>query len=246
MAKASQNANLTHALAEDLGIAIIKGKYPPESVFPENALRSTYRVSRTVLREAVKMLTAKGLIASRPRQGTRVLDEEHWNLLDPDVVRWLLKRKFSIDLLIEFTEIRYSIEPNAAARAARIASPSAKATIAAAIERMAAAERGDDDPLESDISFHVAVLRASGNRFYANLAQLTEAALRFSIRHTNEYKGVRVGNVEDHRRVANAILSGDSQEAGAQMRKLIQSALDLMRDAEQRESGRPRSAGGLP
>jgi DNA-binding FadR family transcriptional regulator len=244
MSNTSRSVNLTHTIVENLGIAIVKGKYIPDSTFPENELCSAYNVSRTVLREAVKMLTAKGLMASRPRRGTHVLAESQWNLLDPDVVRWLLERKFSMDLLIEFTEVRIAIEPKAAARAAREADAAAKATILAAIERMVAAQRGDDDPLESDISFHVAVLKASGNRFYANMAQLTEAALRFSIRHTNEYKGVRVGNVEDHRRVADAIVSGDSEEAASQMRQLIQGALDLMRNVEETKPARSRRVTG--
>jgi DNA-binding FadR family transcriptional regulator len=225
----SGGRNLTHAIVENLGIAIIKGKYAPGGMFPEGELCDTYKVSRTVLREAVKMLTAKGLIDSRPRQGTRVLPESEWNLLDPDVLRWLLERTFSMELLIEFTEVRLAIEPKAAARAARVADAKAKAAITATIGRMIAAERGDDDPLTSDIAFHVAVLQASGNRFYANLTELTEAALRFSIRRTNEYKGVRTGNVQDHKRVADAIVAGDSEEAGSQMRQLLQGALDLMR-----------------
>jgi DNA-binding FadR family transcriptional regulator len=232
MNQVSPGQNLTRAIVEDLGIAIIKGKYAPEGLFPEYELCETYRVSRTVLREAVKMLTAKGLINSRPRQGTRILPEREWNLLDPDVLRWLLERNFSIDLLIEFTEVRLAIEPKAAARAARLADPASKRAIAAAIARMKAAEHGEDDPLESDISFHVAVLQASGNRFFANLTELSDAALRFSIRHTNNYKGVRIGNVEDHQRVADAITAGDSEEAGSQMRQLIQGALDLMRKAD--------------
>ena len=106
--------------------------------------------------------------------------------------------------------------------------------IMAAIERMMAAERDEDNPLTSDIAFHIAVLKASGNRFYANLTELTEAALRFSIRRTNEYKGVRTGNVQDHKRVADAIVAGNSEQAGLQMTHLLQGALDLMRNVSER------------
>lgn len=232
MKQVSQDRNLTHSIVHDLGIAIIQGKYSPDGMFPEGELCEAYGVSRTVLREAVKMLTAKGLIGSRPRQGTRVLPESEWNLLDPDVLRWLLERKFSIGLLLEFTEVRLAIEPRAASRAARVASAEEKAAIMAAIERMMAAERNEDNPLTSDIAFHVAVLKASGNRFYERLTDLTETALRFSIQRTNEYKGVRTGNVLDHKRVADAILAGDSEEARSQMFQLLQGALDLMRDVE--------------
>jgi DNA-binding FadR family transcriptional regulator len=137
------------------------------------------------------------------------------------------------------------MELKAAARAALGADVAAKTAICDAIDRMAAAERGSCDPLEADISFHVAVLQASGNRFYANFSQLTKTALRFSIRHTNSYKGVRIGDVEDHRRIAAAILDGDSHEAETQMSNLIQGALDLMRDAEAHDAAgaRQRSAG---
>jgi DNA-binding FadR family transcriptional regulator len=97
---------------------------------------------------------------------------------------------------------------------------------------MIAAERGEDEPLESDIAFHVAVLQASGNRFYAQLSELIESALRFSIKLTNRYKGVRLASVADHKKVADAILAGKADAAATAMRHLIQEALDLIK-AEQ-------------
>ena len=108
---------------------------------------------------------------------------------------------------------------------------------------MQAAERGEDDPLESDIAFHVAVLRASMNRFYAQLTGLTATALRFSIRTTNRYKGVRLASVADHKKVADAILAGKSALAAEAMRKLIQEALDLIVAREERHTRRPTAAG---
>jgi DNA-binding FadR family transcriptional regulator len=201
--------NLTYSIVHDLGVAIVTGVYSKQNPFPVEAeLCKQYGASRSVLREAVKMLTAKGLLGARPRQGTWVEPEGKWNLLDPDILGWLLERKFSPALLIEFSEIRLAVEPGAAALAARVAGPAEKAAVRSAIERMQAAERGDDDPLESDIAFHVAVLRASMNRFYAQLTGLTATALRFSIRTTNRYKGVRLASVADHKKVADAILAG--------------------------------------
>ncbi len=108
-----------------------------------------------------------------------------WNLLDPDVLRWLLERKFSLELLAQFTEVRLAVEPMAAMLAASKATPAGMAEIRDAIERMRAAARGEDDPLESDIAFHVAVLDATGNRFYAQLEGVIDAALRTSILFTN-------------------------------------------------------------
>ena len=235
--------NLTYRIVQDLGIAIVSGKYTVKNPFPVEAeLCEQYGASRSVLREAVKMLTAKGLLSARPRQGTWVQAEENWNLLDPDVLRWLLERKLSFPLLREFAQVRLAVEPKAAALAALVAGPAEKAAIKAAIERMAAADRGEDDSLESDIAFHVAILSASGNRFYTQLRKLTETALRFSIRMTNRYKGVHRASVQDHKKISDAVLAGDAAEAEAAMQYLIQEALDLINKAEETalRGARPR------
>jgi DNA-binding FadR family transcriptional regulator len=235
--------NLTYSIAHNLGVAIVTGVYTSDNPIPiEAELCRQYSASRSVLREAVKMLTAKGLLGSRPRLGTWVQPEEKWNLLDPDVLGWLLERKFSPALLIEFTEIRLAVEPGAAALAARVADPAGKAAIRDAIERMQAADRGDDDPLDSDIAFHVAVLRASRNRFYAQLTGFTATALRFSIRTTNRYKGVQLASIADHKKVADAIIAGKPAAAGEAMRKLIQEALDLITKREAAQAARRVSA----
>ncbi|MEJ0058530.1 MAG: FCD domain-containing protein [Terricaulis sp.] len=93
--------------------------------------------------------------------------------------------------------------------------------------------------MESDIAFHVAVLRASGNPFYAQLRELIETALRFSIRRTNAYKGVTLASVLDHKRVSDAIAAQNSEGAERAMRALIQEALDLMQ-AEQKKASRAK------
>lgn len=233
MIERPRGQNLTYSIVQSLGIAIVTGKYSDKNPFPVEAeLCKQLSASRSVLREAVKMLTAKGLLGARPRQGTWVQPEAQWNLLDPDVLRWLLERRFSPALLIEFTEIRLAVEPGAATLAAQVATPEAKAEIRHAINRMIAAENGDDDPLESDIAFHVAVLRASGNKFYAQLRELIETALRFSIRTTNRYKQVRLASVADHKKIADAILADRPKAAGEAMRKLIQEVLDLIKSRE--------------
>lgn len=231
--------NLTYSVTNKLGVAIVTGVYSADHPIPiEAELCRQFGVSRSVLREAVKMLSAKGLLGSRPRLGTWVQAEENWNLLDPDVLGWLLERKYSPALLIEFTEIRLAVEPGAAALAARSAGSAEKAAIRSAIERMQAADRGDDDPLDSDIAFHVAVLRASRNRFYAQLTGFTATALRFSIRTTNRYKGVQLASVADHKKVADAIIAGKPAAAGEAMRKLIQEALDLITKREAAQAAR--------
>jgi DNA-binding FadR family transcriptional regulator len=229
----ARGQNLTYSIVHDLGTAIVVGKYNAKNPFPVEAdLCGQYKASRSVVREAVKMLTAKGLLGARPRQGTWVQPEDNWNLLDTDVLAWLLERKFSIELLIEFTQIRLAVEPGAAALAAEVGTPAAKEEVRVALARMFAAERGEDDALESDIAFHVAVLRASGNRFYSQLRELSATALRFSIRISNQYKGVRLASVADHKRIADAITAGNAKAAAEGTRKLIQEVLDLIRSGE--------------
>jgi DNA-binding FadR family transcriptional regulator len=110
---------------------------------------------------------------------------------------------------------------------------------------MAQADHDEEDPLPSDIAFHVAILKASGNRFYAQLSGVTESALRISIRMQNRYKGVRRASVPDHRTISDAILAGDAARAETATRELIQEALDLINkaDSEARSEERPKTRG---
>jgi DNA-binding FadR family transcriptional regulator len=237
-----QHQHLTYGIANELGIAIVTGRYSAGNPIPIEAdLSRKYGSSRSALREAVKMLTAKGLLSARPRRGTWVEPEEKWNLLDPDVLSWLLERKYSPALLIEFTQIRLAMEPGAAMLAATAAGREEKAAIRHAIARMEAAARGDDDVLDADIAFHVAVLKATRNRFYAQLTGFAATALRFSIQRTNRYKGVHA-TVADHKKVADAILAGKAEVAGRAMHKLIQEALDFISKREALQAVRRRGS----
>ncbi|MBW6532519.1 FadR family transcriptional regulator [Sphingomonas sp. RRHST34] len=231
-ASGGDGLNVTRRIANDLGRAIVTQRFTADTGFPfESQLCEQYGASRSVVREAVKMLTAKGLLRARQRAGTVVQPEGSWNLLDPDVLRWLMERDFSIDLLIDFTEMRMAIEPRAAGLAANGASGPQRAAIVKAIDRMFAAEQGEDDPLEADIAFHRAVIEASNNRFMRQFTDLSEATLRFSIRRTNAYAGVSRASAIDHRRVANAIVEGNARGASSLMRELIDGALRLLLEA---------------
>ena len=225
--------NLTFGLLDAVGRAVVLGEYE-ERAFPTEAdLAVHYGVSRSVTREALKMLAAKGLLSARPKQGTFVRPQEHWNLFDTDVLRWLLDRKFSIALLRQFSELRAGVEPAAAALAARRARPAQVAAIAAGLQRMRDAELGHDDALEADIDFHVAILRASGNPFYIQFRDIVATALRTSIRFTNRIAG-RTASIADHAAVHDAIAGGDEASAFAAMRKLIDEVLDLIDSSESR------------
>ncbi len=223
--------NLTYGMLDSLGKAIVTGQYDGKTFPTEAQLADQHGVSRSVTREAVKMLTAKGLLSARPRQGTMVQPASSWNLFDTDVLSWLLERQFSLELLKHFTELRVAIEPEAAALAARYASDTDLRDIAAGLARMTAAERGDDDVLDADIAFHIAILRASENPFYSQFQDVVATALRTSIRFTNRIKG-RTASIGDHAAVHDAIVARDPDAARTAMRRLIGDVLALIARVE--------------
>lgn len=227
--------NLTHGMLDRLGRAIVTGHYEHRAFPTEAELATQHGVSRSVTREAVKMLTAKGLLSARPRQGTIVRPTTAWNLFDTDVLRWLLERQFSIELLRQFSQLRVAIEPEAAALAARLGGDDDRHAIAAGLERMIAAENGRDDTLDADIAFHVAILNASKNPFYAQFRDVVATALRTSIRFTNRIKG-RSASIADHAAVRDAIEARDPDTARAAMRHLIATVLELI-DRAERDGG---------
>jgi DNA-binding FadR family transcriptional regulator len=232
-ARTATSRNLTFSMLDELGKAIVTGVYETERFPTEAEIAAQHGVSRSVTREAVKMLTAKGLLTARPRKGTTVLPPSHWNLFDPDVLRWLLDRKFSLELLRQFSELRIAIEPAAAALAARRRDPAGVAGIRAGFARMEAAEAGADDTLESDIAFHIAVLEAAGNPFYMQFRDLVETALRSSIRFTNRFVG-RTASLPAHKAVLDGIEAGIPFAADAAMAAIIADVMGLIADAEKR------------
>lgn len=226
--------NLTHGMLDSIGRAIVIGRYNEQPFPTEAELAKQHGVSRSVTREAVKMLTAKGLVSARPRQGTVLRPSSEWNLFDTDVLRWLLERKFSVDLLRQFNQLRVSIEPEAAALAAVFGGEAEILAINDGLKRMEAAEKDLDDTLSADIAFHVAVLRASMNPFYRQFRDVVSTALQTSIRFTNRIKG-RTASVADHAAVRDAIVARDPDRARAAMRHLISDVLELIETAEAKQ-----------
>jgi DNA-binding FadR family transcriptional regulator len=223
--------NLTFAMLDALGSMIVTGAYDGRRFPTEAELAAQYDVSRSVTREAVKMLTAKGLVTARPRKGTTVQPPSSWNLFDPDVLHWLLERTFSLELLRQFSELRIVIEPGAAALAAEAAGDGALAAIRAGYARMEAAEAGADDALEADIAFHIAVLNASANPFYMQFRDVVATALRSSIQFTNRFKG-RTASLPAHHSVLSAIEASDRDAARRAMESIIAEVMVLITVAE--------------
>lgn len=206
--------NLTQQLTHTLGLAIINGQYAVGKGMPSEAeICEQFEVSRSSTREAVKMLSAKGLISSRPKQGIRVLPETNWNMFDTDVLSWILKSKPSLSLLKEFVQVRLAMEPVAAELASQHATPSQLHSIEAALKRIEDAENGLDDALDSEIAFHSAILEASGNRFFIQLKDFINTALRVGTRYQNYIYENQHDMVNAHEQIFNNIKSGNAVKA---------------------------------
>lgn len=236
--RSSFGPNLTYSLLDQIGKTIVTGGYDRRPFPTEAALSSQNSVSRSVTREAVKMLTAKGLLKARPRTGTTVQPEASWNLFDPDVLRWLLERKFSLTLLRQFCELRLALEPAAAALAAGVSDRKRTEAIAQGYQRMELAQRGQDNALDADIAFHVAILEASGNPFYYQLRDVVATALRTSIRFTNQLASHTAG-LAAHRAVLRAIEQKDVAGSRKAMTVLLGDTMALIQKANEATARQP-------
>ena len=232
----SGSVNLTQSLVQKLGSSIVRGELPAGKSLPiEAELGKKFGASRTVMREAVKILSTKGLIGQRPRVGTFVHPEDRWDLLDAEVLTWILDRHFSHSLVREFLEVRIGIEPAAAALAAVNATDADKELLRQKLEKMRGAMSGHFDPVAADIAFHATILEISHNRFYQQLTPIVETALRFSIRLTNKAKGA-LADYDAHDKIYRAIKNGNADAASRACRELIREALALVMRAD-----KPRS-----
>lgn len=219
--------SLTYGLLESLGQSIVMGAYDGKPFPTEADLCTQFSASRTVAREAVKMLTAKGLLSARPRQGTKVEPMSRWNLLDPDVTRWMMARPFSNLFYREFTEVRLAIEPIAASLAAKRADKKDIKAIRDGLNGMRDNALDHDEALQADIEFHVAILKASGNVFFWQLRELINTALNISIGITNKVAG-HTASIPAHEAVLIAIENGDSEGAEAAMKAILVESLELI------------------
>lgn len=228
------NLNLSQRMTHELGKAIVAGQYKAVGGLPTEAdLCQQFGISRSAMREAVKMLSAKGLITSRPRQGIRILPEEQWNMFDTDVLKWILESNPSLHLLKEFLQMRMAIEPEAASLAAKYANQEDINRIEKAITKMTAAKAGLEDPLQADIDFHISILYASKNRFFIQLREFVQTALNVSIRHTNQLKGdhlkgITVGDIDAHSKIFYAIQKGQPERARIAVAQMIDEAQALI------------------
>lgn len=203
---------------------ILGGRLNPGDALPnEEELALRFDVGRSSVREAVKTLSAKGLIETRQRVGARVRARRNWRLLDPVVLGWHPDIRADRDLVDGIVEARRIIEPEAAALAASRATVSEIAAIEAAFAGMVRAGEADDlvASSEADLDFHRGVIEASHNVVLQGFIDTVAALLRASFMTTNRWVEGRAVTLAAHRRILDAIKNGDAQEARAGMGEVL-------------------------
>ncbi|KQO95712.1 GntR family transcriptional regulator [Leifsonia sp. Leaf264] len=219
------HGQVVHALGERM----MRGDLVPGQSINTEDVMVEFDVSRTVVREALRVLTAKGLVDARPKHGTYVTERSRWELLDTDVMRWRTEGVPDARLVRELDQVRAIIEPAAAGIAAGSRTSEQLAAIEAAHDKLIASFDDDDEAahIETDVAFHIAILAASGNelleRFEVVLEPAMQARHRLALRHATT-----TSFLDSHRAVFEAIAAGDPDAARERMQLLIDdSARDI-------------------
>jgi DNA-binding FadR family transcriptional regulator len=226
-------------VARVLGTEILAGRYPPGTNLPGEAeLLHRFGVSRTVLREVIKTLSAKGLVSSKTRVGTRVSDPVRWNLFDATVLSWRVSLGLDDVFRGELFEIRRLIEPRAAELAAMRREPASIAELRRLLERMRAGGHNPRSFAEADLDFHLAIGAASGNTLMRSLAGVIEAALvaSFTVSSPTESMELQAENVRNHERIVDAIEAGDQRAASDAMLHVIEAGAVRFAAADERRA----------
>ena len=208
-----------------LGAAIVAGRYAVGATLPpEPTLCIELGVSRTVVREAVKSLVAKGLIHTGPKVGTRVMPSEQWNWFDPDVIAWQSKAGLSTDFIRDLQDLRLVVEPAAVKLAAERRTPEDLIEIEAAYAGMEKAVTEGGDYVTHDLRFHQGLLRASHNRMLVQMSKALGALLRTSFEISTRKKDGPRSSLPLHRAVLDAVAAGKPAKAERAVLVLINGA----------------------
>ena len=221
---------LSSQVAGELGRQIVSGVYQCGDLMEdEDTAAKRFRVSRTIIREAVKILSAKGLITVRRGIGTRVAPRSEWRLLDEDVLAWHQSAPPRAATLMHLMEMRLAMEPAAAGWAAQRATAEDLHEITAAIERMEETSTNTEAFVIADAGFHRAILKAAHNEFLTALEGVIYAALLTSIRLTNKAPQENEISIPFHRAVADAIAVRNGRTATNRMHRLLNDASERLR-----------------
>ncbi len=220
------------AIAHKLGTEILSGKYQPGDILSgEVAFAEELKVSRSAYREAIQVLTAKGLVASRPKAGTRVLPRDRWNLLDPEVLGWAFAGDPDVDFVRSLFELRAIVEPAAARLAAQRRDKEDLKLMKTALTEMRRHTLTTDAGRAADRDFHNAILQATRNDALMVLSASIGAAVNWTTQFKQRSRALPRNPIPDHAKVYDAIASGDPDAAGAAMNVLVDLALDDTRSA---------------
>lgn len=228
MSKQGQGGQGLHArVLDSLGPAITAGDYPPGTVLRTDELEERFDVSRTVVREVIRVLESMSLVASRRRVGVTVLPTEEWNVYDPQVIRWRLAGPDRPRQLRSLTVLRSAVEPVAAGLAARLATPGQCAELTEHALGMVATSRGQqlERYLVHDIAFHRVILRASGNEMFARLGDVVAEVLAGRTHHHVMFTDPDPAAVTLHVRVAEAVRERDAGAAERLTREIAAGAM---------------------
>ena len=227
------------SIARDIGTAIVSGRLRPGEVLESELEASAHRhVSRTAYREALRMLSAKGLISSRPRAGTRVSQTSEWHLLDPDVLTWLFSDAPRPEVLHSLFELRTTVEPAAAALAAARRRSVHLDRMQGALDDMRRYTLHRPEGRRADHEFHSCLLAATLNPFVISLTNGVAAAVDALTLYKLRLAKVDRDAVPDHVRVFRAIRDKDAEGAREAMENLIRLAITDM-PASQRPKPAP-------
>ncbi|MFH9869909.1 FadR/GntR family transcriptional regulator [Streptomyces lydicus] len=223
----NEGKGLHARVLESLGPAITAGDYPPGTILRTDELEQRFDVSRTVIREAIRVLESMCLVASRRRVGVTVRPTEEWNVYDPRVIGWRLAGRDRPRQLRSLTVLRSAVEPVAAGLAARHATPEQCAALTEHAMGMVATSRGQqlDAYLVHDVAFHRIVLTASGNEMFARLGDVAAAVLTGRTQHHVMFTDPDPAAVTLHVQVAEAVRTGDAERAEALTREITAGAM---------------------
>lgn len=202
-------------VARSIARGILSGELAEGSIVPnEMTLCSQFGVSRTALREAIKLLTSKGLLESRPKIGTKVVNRAYWNFLDPQMIEWMDGLSDSKYFCSQFLGLRRAVEPEACALAAVHATPEQRTELSRIFNRMVeVTENFDlDSWTEVDLSFHRLIFNSTNNDFYLPFGNILTTMFKTFILHSSKHGGVCL---DEHRLIYEAIMAGDGERAKA-------------------------------